>query len=234
VLPQQGVRLHASTSTRRRFPSLRELYAGALNRFAPNPALRPETSRQGEVGATVARGAFDGQLTLFTSRLEDAVVRTTLPDKRFYRVNRDRLDSRGAELTLGVTRGAASLRGDLVMQHARITDRTIADPTQREPEDLPARYGSVLASWTLPRGVELQGRVRALGATRCTNPDTGRLDTQGGAATADVGVERRWLHRGALRLRALLQLDNALDRALYDKCGLPQAGRTVRLGFTIG
>jgi iron complex outermembrane receptor protein len=234
VLPQQGVRLHASTSTRRRFPSLRELYVGALNRFAPNPALRPETSRQGEVGATVARGAFDGQVTLFTSRLDDAVVRTTLPDRRFFRVNRDRLDSRGAELTAGVTRGAASLRGDLVVQRTRITDRTIVDATQREPEDLPARYGSVLASWTLPRGVELQGRLRALGATRCTNPDTGRLDTQGGAATADVGVERRWLHRGALRLRALVQLDNALDRALYDKCGLPQAGRTLRLGFTIG
>jgi hypothetical protein len=82
--------------------------------------------------------------------------------------------------------------------------------------------------------VELQGRLRAVGATRCTNPDSGRLDTQRGATTTDVGVERRWRSRAGIALRALLQLENVSDRALYDRCGLPQAGRTLRLGFTLG
>jgi iron complex outermembrane receptor protein len=234
VLPAQGVRLHASTSERRRFPSLRELYSGALNRFAPNPALRPETSRQLEAGATVVRGAFDGQVALFGSRIRDAVVRTTLADRRFFRVNRDRLDSHGVELTGGLALGATTVRGDLVVQRARLADQTIADPALREPEDVPSRYGSVLATWALAPGVELQGRLRAVGATRCTNPDSGRLDTQRGAATTDVGVERRWRSRAGIALRALLQLENVTDRALYDRCGLPQAGRTFRLGFTVG
>jgi iron complex outermembrane receptor protein len=234
VLPAQGVRLHASTSERRRFSSLRELYSGALNRFAPNPALRPETSRQLEAGATVVRGAFDGQVALFGSRIRDAVVRTTLADRRFFRVNRDRLDSHGVELTGGLALGATTVRGDLVVQRARLADQTIADPALREPEDVPSRYGSVLATWALATGVELQGRLRAVGATRCTNPDSGRLDTQRGAATTDVGVERRWRSRAGIALRALLQLENVTDRALYDRCGLPQAGRTFRLGFTVG
>jgi iron complex outermembrane receptor protein len=205
LLPVQGLRLHSSASNRRRFPALRELYAGALNRFEPNPELKPETARQAEVGATWMRGGFDAQVTLFTSRIDDAVVRTTLPNRRFFRVNRDRFESRGAEMTAGVALGRATLR-----------------------------YGSLLGTWALPRGVELQARARALGATQCTNPDSNRLDTQAGAATADLGAERRWLSRGLLRLRASLQVENVLDKALYDKCGLPQAGRTVRVGVTIG
>src|SRR5690606_3493415 len=36
VLAEQGLRLHASASQRKRFPALRELYSGALNRFEPN------------------------------------------------------------------------------------------------------------------------------------------------------------------------------------------------------
>lgn len=234
LLPMQGLRVHGSASSRRRFPALRELYSGALNRFEPNPELAPETARQAEVGATFSRGSFDAQATLFTSRIDDAVVRTTLPNRRFLRVNRDRFESRGAELTAGVALGRATVRGDVTAQHARISDRTISIPELRQPEDVPAYFGSLLGTWAFPRGVEIQGRMRALGATRCTNPDTNTLETQSGATTADLGAERRWTTRGLLRIRTMLHVDNVLDRALYDKCGLPQAGRTLRLGVTIG
>jgi iron complex outermembrane receptor protein len=40
---------------------------------------------------------------------------------------------------------------------------------------------------------------------------------------------------GAFRwLRAVLALDNAGNKAVYDQCGLPQPGRTLRLMMTIG
>lgn len=234
LVPMAGIRVHASSSERSRFPALRELYSGALNRFEPNPELRPETARQSEVGATWMRGGFDAQATLFSSRTDDAVVRTTLPNNRFFRVNRDRFTSEGAELTAGLTVGRATLRGDFTTQTARITDKTITDASQREPEDVPARFGSLLGTFTLPHGLEVQGRMRMVGDTRCTNPDTNRLDTQRGATAADVGVERRWLRGSAMRLRSLVQVENVGNKALYDKCGLPQAGRTMRIGFTIG
>ena len=36
------------------------------------------------------------------------------------------------------------------------------------------------------------------------------------------------------RLAAVLAVDNLGDRAAYDQCGLPQPGRTLRLGLTLG
>lgn len=235
ALPERGLRFHASTSERKRFPALRELYSGALNRFEPNPDLRPETALSAEAGITAVRGLTDVQVVVFTQRIDDAVVRVTLPDNRFQRVNRDRFVSSGIELTAGTTLGVLALRGDLTLQRARIADATIDNPTLRRPEDVPDHFGSLQLTAPLLAGLEGMGRVRALGATRCTNPDLGTLQTQAGAQALDLGLERRWPSSRLMRaLRASLSVENALDRALYDKCGLPQAGRTVRLGFTIG
>lgn len=235
LVPAAGLRLHASASERKRFPALRELYSGALNRFEPNPALRPETARSAEFGAAWLHRAFDLQAVLFHQRIDDAVVRITLPSTRFQRVNRDRFTSGGLELTAGTAVGGMTLRGDLTLQRARIADRSIADPTQRRPEDVPNVFGALYATAPLMRQVEAQARWRVAGATRCTNADSGALERQAGAQVFDVGVERRW--RASRMLGALtagLQVENLLDAALYDKCGLPQAGRTLRLSIRVG
>ena len=194
-VPSQALRLHASVSERRRFPSLRELYAGALGRFRPNPALRPETVRGAEVGVTFARAAFDGQVVAFTQRIDDVVVRTTLPDRRFFRVNRDRFTSHGVEATAGGRVGPFTWRGDVTLQRPRVADATLTDPTQERVEDVPSAFGSLLVGARPARDTELNLRVRALGESRCTNPATGSLDRLAGASAVDVGAERSW--RGA-------------------------------------
>ncbi len=234
LLPAQGLRVHASASERKRFPALRELYSGSLNRFEPNPALRPETARTAEFGASLVRGRADVQAVVFTQHIDDAVVRITLPSSRFQRINRDRFASTGIEVTAGTMIGAATFRGDLTVQRARLSDATITDPTLRRPEDVPERFASVLAIVPLAERWEAQLRARAVGATRCTNPDSGSLDTQNGAQVVDLGLTRSWQSRVAGRLRAAVHVDNTFDRALYDKCGLPQAGRTLRFGLTLG
>lgn len=236
VLAEQGLRVHASASQRKRFPALRELYSGALNRFEPNPALRPETAHSAELGAGLIRARFDLQAVLFRQQIDDAVVRITRPDRKFERINRDRFTSTGIELTAGSMLGRAALRGDLTLQRARIADATVFDPDLRRPEDVPDVFGSLQAVMPIGRGIETQARVRALGATRCTNPDSNLLERQDGAQAVDLGVERRWGNSARMfgRITAALQLENAFDAAIYDKCGLPQAGRTLRLSLRFG
>lgn len=236
VMAEQGLRVHASASQRKRFPALRELYSGSLNRFEPNPALRPETANSAEFGAGVIRAGFDVQAVLFRQQIDDAVVRITLPSSRFQRVNRDRFTSTGVELTAGTAVGRAALRADITLQRARIADATIFDPALRRPEDVPEVFGSLHAAIPLVRGVDAEARLRALGATRCMNPDTNALQSQRGGQVVDLGVERRWGSAARVfgLVTASLQLENAFDAALYDKCGLPQVGRTLRFGLRLG
>lgn len=234
TLPMQGLRLHASASERSRFPALRELYSGALNRFAPNPSLRPERFHGEEIGATYQRANWDVQVVAFRQRTEDAVVRITLPDRRFQRVNRDEYRARGIELLGGLTIGRVELRGDATWQDARIIDR-LANDAERAPENLPSTFGSLTASVPAWRGALVTARARHASRTTCLGASAGTRIAQAGATAYDVGVERRWTAtRAASNIRALVMLDNVTDVAMYDQCGLPQPGRTIRIGLTLG
>ncbi len=242
----ERTRLHASVSQRSRFPSLRELYSGALDRFLPNPDLRPETLRGVEAGFTLngflprsAQSSF--QLIGFSHALNDAVVRITLADPaRFQRVNRDRINSVGMELLGGFTIGANperawSLNGDATVQRIRISDQSAINP-RRRAENNPEQRGRVEVGVPLP--VQMRGfaTARYTGRQYCLNADTGNEDQLPARTVADIAVQRSFAvaTSGPFRsLRALLAFDNVGNTAVYDQCGLPQPGRTLRLMMTL-
>ena len=240
------VRLHASVSERARFPALRELYSGALNRFRPNPELKPETLRGFEGGFTVNRAVPSiAQSTIqvvgFRHRLDDAVVRITLSNPtRFMRVNRDRIESAGAELLSGFLFGAdpdrsVSLNGDATLQRITLYDQT-ANDLQRHAENNPERRGR------LEIGVPLPGQIRAFATARytgkqyCLNADSRREIELKGQAVSDFAVQRTFsvASSGPFRfLRTLLSFDNVGNAVVYDQCGLPQPGRTIRATMSL-
>jgi iron complex outermembrane receptor protein len=229
-----GVRLHAAANRRSRFPALRELYSGALTRFEPNPDLKPERFSGMEAGATMFASNLQVQGVFFNNTLSDAILRITLPDGKFQRINRDRLRSTGIELLGNWSGERVTLGGDLMVQHVRVSDPS-ATGTARRPENVPeiaaganidVRFGESLATIA----------VDFKGAQYCLHPDLGTNVKLRGRTTADAGLAREFTVRQTglfSRLRAALSVDNAFDQAIYDQCGLPEPGRTVRLGMTL-
>ncbi|MGQ0766330.1 MAG: TonB-dependent receptor plug domain-containing protein [Gemmatimonadota bacterium] len=240
-----SVRLHASASRRARLPALRELYSGALNRFRPNPDLEPETLLGFEGGVTAdrmigERSTATFQATAFHHRLDDAIVRITLSNPtRFMRLNRDRIESSGAELLAGFTFGpdrarAVTLTGDALFQNINVIDRT-ANDAQRRPENNPESRGSVELGVPLPAGLRGLANVGFTGTQYCLNAETSSEIRLSAQAQSDLTLERafRLAGSGVMRsLRALVSLDNVTDATVYDQCGLPQPGRTLRLMFS--
>lgn len=222
--------LHGGISRRARFPALRELYSGALDRFAPNPALQPEHLLAIEAGVTTRIGIAEVQAVGFRHQLHDAVVRITLPDRRYMRVNRDRLTSTGAELLLSVVVGGAVIGGDLTVQAVDLTD-TDAGVTHR-PENLPAVFGSVHASVPLPAAFHATAEARFTGSQYCLDPGTGEDARLAAGTIVSAEVGRTWWSAGDARwfgrFDTRLAMDNVGNLALYDQCGLPQAGRLLR------
>jgi iron complex outermembrane recepter protein len=231
----EPVRLHAAVSRRARFPALRELYSGALGRFEPNPGLKPERLFGAEAGVTATRSGVELQGVLFHHRLADAIVRVPVGDNMLRRENRDGIRSTGVELLGEWQRGGLSLQGDATLQQIRVLDPSVSSG-ERHPEHNPeVRVGADV-------GVPLPLRLRGLAAVRytgrqyCVNPDleqTVALDAQ---TRVDLGMDRSWTLRGAgvlQTLRAALALDNVGDRAVYDQCGMPQPGRTLRLSLEL-
>lgn len=244
-----GWGLHASASQRSRFPALRELYSGALNRFQPNPALKPETLLGFEAGVTMQQVTASGigvtmRLNGFRNTLDDAIVRVTVPNPApppvtlFRRVNRDQIRSTGIEALFGLTLGgggdrAVTLTGDARLQQIAIVDRT-ANNAERHAENNPETRGSVELGVPLPWQLRGVATARYTGTQYCLNSDTGNEMTLTGRAVTDLAVERKVsVTSGPFRsLRAVLALDNVADATIYDQCGLPQPGRTLRVLFS--
>jgi iron complex outermembrane receptor protein len=227
TLVGESLLLHAGVSRRARFPSLRELHSGALGKFVPNPGLRPEVLRAGEAGVTARAGGVEAQGVLFHHRLEDVIVRTSAGGGRFRRENRDELRSTGAELLLGWSGRSASLHGDLTLQRVRVVDPATGGEGRAEYQ--PAVAGGVDLTLALARALRGSAGVRYTGRQWCVHPEERREVALKGAARLDLGVERRWR-----RVLGALHLENATDAAVYDQCGLPQPGRTLRFTFRLG
>jgi iron complex outermembrane receptor protein len=228
-------RLHAGLSRRARFPSLRELYSGALGRFVPNPELGSERLIVVEAGVTVSASNWTVQGVAFHQRLNDAVVRTGLGDGRFTRENRDRIQSTGIEL-LGSLRWRSFFGSvDLTLQNVDLDDPT-APEDQRRPEYQPSVSGSLELGVRAPLAIDTRLLIDHIGRRYCVNPDLGSDQELASSTALGFQLWRDWsLRAGPLRrFRALAALENLTNGEIYDQCGLPRPGRVFRVQLEIG
>ncbi|MDX2184010.1 MAG: TonB-dependent receptor [Gemmatimonadaceae bacterium] len=231
-----GVQLNAALINRSRFPSLRELYSGALNRFLPNPDLRPERVLGSELGLSATHGTWRWQAGAFVQRLDDVIQRINVPNTTLQqRVNRDAQRVIGTEFLLAYSGHRHSVLGDLTLQDARVLDPT--QPSgRRQAEYQPKVRGSLTAVSPLAFGWRGTAATVLTGSQFCLAtgnayrrlPTTGRADLM-----ADRSVFLRATGRVLRELRLLVALDNVTDALTWDQCGIPATGRVARIGFEL-
>ena len=222
---------HGGVSRRARFPSLRELYSGALGRFEPNPDLRAETLLGAEGGFTVQAAGGEFQVVGFYHRLANGIVRTSVtgPDgvSRFKRINQKEVRSAGLEVLAVGAVGGATVSADLTVQSARGISDTGAHV---ELEYEPSVYGKLGVDVPLLAGVRAASEFRFVGEQRCQNPEIGRLQPLASSRVLDLSLRRifRLGGGGAMsNVDATASVNNVTDAVVYDQCGLPQPGQTL-------
>lgn len=227
---------HAGLSRRGRFPALREAYSEALNRFEPNPGLRPERLVAVEGGITTKVGNGELQIVGFRQEMDGAIRRVTLPSGRRMRVNADELNSSGVELMFSQSVGPVQFGGDATLQSVELVDP--ANAVSRRPENLPETSGSAYVRLPLAGGFAATAEARYTGPQFCQHPDTGAdVELDGGTwLNADIG--RTWTAASSRagpfsRLEARVSADNVANAVLYDQCGLPRPGRLFRVQVRI-
>ncbi|MFQ5536889.1 MAG: TonB-dependent receptor plug domain-containing protein [Gemmatimonadota bacterium] len=232
-LVNERLSVHGGVSRRSRFPSLRELYSGALGRFRPNPNLRPETLMGSEAGITWMSAGTELQAVVFHHRIDDGIVRRSITDdgvRRFQRINQDRIRSTGLELLSVLRAGRARISGDLTLQKTYGLDM---EGRRVDLEYEPSVYGRVEAETPLPGRLRGSAQVRFTGAQMCEDPERGGMVQLEGSRTVDVALRRTFSFPLAVggrgRSEATLSVRNLTDALAFDQCGLPQPGRTVSL-----
>lgn len=230
--PGERLLFHGGVSRRARFPSLRELYSGALGRFLPNPSLRPEVLTGGELGLTWRSDRHEVQLVGFRQVLSHGIIRISVdtPDGTLrQRVNQDRIQSSGIELLGSGRAGPISYAGDLTLQKVWLFDDTTGE--RRRPEYEPEWAGKLNVAVPLGMGVTGGVEGRFTGVQYCLDVEGGGLGRLDQNRQLDLEARRIFRLGGSGPLQnvdALVSVANVTDRAVFDQCGLPQPGRTLR------
>jgi len=161
----EATRLHASISSRARFPTIFERFSQRFGASIPNPGLNPERATNYEVGASRQFGALHVEGAAFYSHIQNAIVSfptlaytctgTTLPPttpvagcsqvKLTQSRNLGHGDYYGGELSFDArVTPTLSLGGNYTYTH-----RTLHDPSNAafRPTDVPKHKAFVYADW---------------------------------------------------------------------------------------
>ncbi|MCP3732970.1 TonB-dependent receptor [Sphingomonas sp. MG17] len=153
-----ATRLHASVSSRARFPTLFERFSSQFGTAESNPDLRPERATNFELGGTHSRGPVRLSGALFYSRLNDALVSVRTAANLNRRENYGTADYYGGEVSLDATL-TPSLEAGLNCGYIHRDFDTGTPPAGGlirpfRLTDVPAHKGFAWLSWAPLAGVE--------------------------------------------------------------------------------
>ncbi|MEL6615476.1 MAG: TonB-dependent receptor, partial [Bacteroidota bacterium] len=216
-------RLRVGGGRKTRFPSMRELFGGALGRFAINPDLRPETAWLAEAGIESERGPLAGTLVAFVRDVDGTIEQVVLPDGRRQRQNLGGSWALGLESTVEwAAASGVSLSGALTL----VRQRSDAGERLTERPAAVGRLGVRLARgpWRLHTWVDGIGGV--------VSPTPNGLVDLPGALLYGSEAGHQWSVRGRV-IEATVRVENALDAVHVPQAGLPAPGRVVRAGVRL-
>jgi iron complex outermembrane receptor protein len=219
--------LNASVGRKARFPTLRELFGEALNRFLVNPDLGPETALLAEVGVRRGGERLSGEATLFLNRTDDTIDQRRLEDGRRQRINLGGSRIYGVELAGAARQGRVRLDGHLTLMHVRGIDGEGA--TTRLSEK-PEAIGRLAATYN--PGLGPNATVEAVYSGVAYSPtDDGfaRLDP---SLVLNVRVGYRLFVR-SVSAEVFVRVDNLTDAVVLPQLGLPAPGRELQAGIKL-
>ncbi len=231
-------RIYLAASRRSRFPSLREMFSGALGKFLPNPDLHAERQDLIETGLTTRGRRGHLATAFFLQELHGGIEKEKLADGsgRFMRVNRTRIRVPGCEII-----GTADLSPLLTVsvQHTFLGARVRQDGAfTGRAEDRPDYLSQASIAWRQPeRGPDALLEALVTGP-RWSADASGASDDTGGLQRLPAGVTwslrlgYRWLTDGR-SVSAHLRVDNIFDRNVPYQVGLPAPGRLITGGLSL-
>jgi iron complex outermembrane receptor protein len=232
-----GARVFAAASRRSRFPSLRELYSGALGRFVPNADLRPERQDLFELGWAASPGSWQLEAGVFLGYLRDGIERVALPgpDRQYRRVNRTEIRVPGLEL---VARWQTRPHLHVDLQHTVMSARVEQGGSYDRPaEDRPDYLSRAGIAWQPDRGPGALCEALVTGPrwsadTSGAASATGNLRRLPAGVTWNLRLSWRFPHPDtSIDLHA--RVDNLFDQLVAYQVGLPNPGRVFSAGAAI-
>ncbi len=215
-----------------RFPTLRELYSGALGRFVPNPDLKSEEVYNIETNwkYQTENGTLMG--SFFYSLLLNGIQRITLQKKQFKRINKDQIRTYGVELSSDYKIGKnilLHLNLSYLNSFAKNPNGEFTDTLEYKPQIIAGTRFSynLLNQWTFDFEANYVGEEYGF--------KEGNKYFQRLPAYAIINLRASYLFNWNtdIKIETFARIDNIFDKLYYTQWGLPEKGREFLIGVKL-
>ena len=221
--PEEGTSLHASISSRARFPTIFERFSSRFGGAVSSPDLKAERATNYEVGGARQFGILHAEGAAFYSRLSDVIVAfpfiyqgQAVTQSR----NVGKGEYYGAELSLSARIGASlEIGGNYTYTHLDLEDPT---NTAFRPTGVPTHKGFAYADWSPVARLHIVPNVDVASNRWTTNTAGTRYFRTGSYVQANLRADFEVIDGVELGVGARNLLDDSYQ--LVD--GFPEQGRS--------
>ena len=230
----EGLAWKISAGRKVRFPTMRELFGDALNRFLVNPDLKPESSLLTETGLVLQREVVAGEVLAFLNRTFDTIDQrtVTVEERRLrQRINLEGSRVYGVEVVGKVQPVAPwSLEGHMTWMQTRGFNDAGPD---RVLVEKPEWLGTLTFVYNAARGLSLMGQAVYTGRAYGLDPDNELVGLPTSVVLNTRAAFRFFFPGKRVFGELFLRVDNLADTLTMPQLGLPGPGREFRGGMSV-
>ncbi len=216
-----------------RFPTMRELFGEALERFQLNPDLRPESSYLGEISFEHRGEILSGEIVTFFRRTFDTIDQEIVDDSGIRKRKRINLDGSrvwGFEVA-GIYRIIESLVAEGHI--AWMAPDGLEDNGARPLNEKPNLLGTVTLNLSTRRGDSFQLSIVQTGKAYGLNLENEQVVLPSSTVINLRVAGRRYFESNGIFVELYSGISNVTDEVTLRQLGLPGAGREARAGISV-
>lgn len=216
-----------------RFPTMRELFGTALDRFVINPDLKPERTWMAEAGWATQHSRWQAEIMAFAQRTTDTIDQENVDQggvRKRQRINLEGSRVLGVEWSgVGELSRSIRLQGHVTWMRPVV----VGGEGDRRLTEKPEVLATLQTRIDLRRGVSADITGVYTGRAYGMGPDNQLVDLPTSIRiNARLALQRFFSQRGVF-LQVYGGVDNITDDLHVSQLGIPSAGRTARVGLSV-
>jgi iron complex outermembrane receptor protein len=229
--------VRGSVGRKTRFPTMRELFGDALNRFLLNPDLTSESSILTEFAVGVTGDRVSGEIIPFGTFTSGTIDQQTVLVPGETRPRRQRINLEGSRVLGLEFVGSALVTDDITVEgHLTVMDIHVTQSSPDDPDKLsekPRALGRLAASYAGEQGTGFTIEGVYTGQAYSLD-DSDEFVPLGKSLALNIRVSQT-IHVAPRRtVEVFVRADNVIDEVVLPQLGLPAAGRILSGGVKVG
>lgn len=231
----KGWFVRGAVGRKTRFPTMRELFGEALNRFLLNPNLDTESSVLTEIAVGFSGETFSGEIIPFGTFTSGTIDQQSILIAGETRPRRQRVNLESSRV-LGVEFvGTASVTDEITVDgHLTLMDVHVDQAAPDDPDRLsekPEALGRIALTYSGRQGTGITVEGVYTGRAYSLN-DNNQFVPLKTSLTFNVRVSQR-IDLAPRSVELFVRADNVTNQVVLPQLGLPAAGRTVSGGVKV-